>query len=108
MTLVIYNDSHPPRRVRATLMEEFFHIWLEHKPTRLRLMSNGQGKREFHKEIEEEAYGSGAAALVPYQSLRSMLKDGMSVDEIADHFLVSSQLVDFRIRVAKLTNLLRG
>jgi len=108
MTLVIYNDSHPPRRVRATLMEEFFHIWLEHKPTRLRLMANGEGKREFHKEIEEEAYGSGAAALVPYQALKSMLKDGKSVDYIADHFLVSSQLVDFRIRVAKLSKLKSG
>lgn len=103
--LVVYNDSHPPRRVRATLMEEFFHLWLGHRPTRLKVFSNGVSKRDFDRAKESEAYGSGAAALVPYQSLKAMLQKGSSVQVIADHFLVSEQLVEFRIRICKLASL---
>jgi hypothetical protein len=86
-------------------MEEFFHLWLEHAPTRLRLMSNGEGNRDYDGEKEAEAYGSGAAALVPYKALRAMLEAGRETTAIADHFLVSQQLVDFRIRVSKLERL---
>jgi hypothetical protein len=88
-------------------MEEFFHLWLGHSPDRLRLLSNGEGARDFDPTKESEAYGSGAAALVPYKSLRAMLSEGGSVRQIADHFLVSEQMVDFRIRVSKLTRLRR-
>ena len=108
LTLVVFNDSHPPRRVRATLMEEFFHLWLGHNPTQLRVFSNGGSKRDFDRAKESEAYGSGAAALLPYKSLRSMLEGGSSVRDIADHYLVSEQLVEFRIQVSKLSRLRRG
>lgn len=101
--MVIYNGHHPLRRIRATLMEEFFHIWLNHASTRLRFLSSGDASRDFDSGKESEAYGSGAAALVPYCSLRTMLEDGRSIQFIADHFLVSEQLVEFRIRVAKLS-----
>jgi hypothetical protein len=89
-------------------MEEFFHLWLGHVPTHLRLLSNGDGGRDFDGEKESEAYGSGAAALVPYKTLRAMLEGGGGVRSIADHFLVSEQLVEFRIRVSKLTRLRRS
>ena len=105
LTLVVFNDSHPPRRIRATLMEEFFHLWLGHEPTQLRVFSNGESKRDFDHAKESEAYGSGAAALVPYKPLRSMLEGGRSIRTIADHYLVSEQLVDFRIRVSTLSRL---
>lgn len=89
-------------------MEEFFHLWLGHKPTHLRLFSSGESKRDFDRAKESEAYGSGAAALVPYKPLRAMLESGQAVRAIADHYLVSEQLIDFRIRVSKLTRLRRG
>jgi hypothetical protein len=88
-------------------MEEFFHLWLGHAPTHLRLYSDGDGRRDFDHDKESEAYGSGAAALVPYKPLRAMLEKGHRIGSIADHFLVSEQLVDFRIRVVKLSRLRR-
>jgi Zn-dependent peptidase ImmA (M78 family) len=103
--MVIYNAHHHLKRIRATLMEEFFHLWLGHVPTRLRLLSDGGGKRDFDGDKESEAYGSGAAALVPYKPLRAMLENGCTIKTIAEHFLVSEQLVDFRIRVVKLSRL---
>jgi Zn-dependent peptidase ImmA (M78 family) len=105
--MVIYNAHHHLRRIRATLMEEFFHLWLGHTPTHLRLLSDGNGKRDFDGDKESEAYGSGAAALVPYKPLRAMLEAGHQIALIAEHFLVSEQLVDFRIRVVKLSRLRR-
>ena len=83
ITLVVYNDGHPPRRIRATLMEEFFHLWLGHPPTRVRVFSSGEAKRDFDRAIESEAYGSGAAALVPYKPLRAMLEQGQAVRAIS-------------------------
>lgn len=106
--LVVYNGFHSETRVRATLMEEFFHLWLGHPPTKIRLHSDGAGGRDFDSGKESEAYGSGAAALVPYGSLREMLAGGMDVGAIGRHFNVSEQLVGFRIKVAKLTRLRRG
>jgi Zn-dependent peptidase ImmA (M78 family) len=103
ITIVLYNDCHPIRRIRATLMEEFFHLWLQHEPTRLRLFADAKGTRDFDAAKETEAYGSGAAALIPYKPLRKMLvDDGFSIGRVADHFQVSKPLVEFRAKVTKL------
>lgn len=93
--LVVYNGFHPQTRVRATLMEEFFHLWLGHAPTKIRVHSDGTGGRDFDDRRESEAYGSGAAALVPYGSLREMLTGGLDVGAIGRHFNVSAQLLSF-------------
>ncbi len=103
--LVVYNGVHALTRIRATLMEEFFHLWLGHAPSRVRLLTTGDGGRDFDRAKESEAYGSGAAALVPYKTLRAMLEEGVLKRDIAEHFFVSEQLVDFRIRVSKLSKL---
>lgn len=70
---VIYNDSHSSQRRRATLMEEFFHLRLGHRPSKLRCYSDGGSHRTFTTAIETEAYQSGAAALVPYKPLRDLI-----------------------------------
>ena len=58
--------------------------------------------RDYHAEIEEEAYGTGAAALVPYTALKRMVGEGRTAAEIAKHFNVSRALVEFRIKVCRL------
>ena len=103
--LVVYNANHPETRIRATLMEELFHLRLGHKPTTVRTFQVGERVRDFDSAKEGEAYGSGAAALVPYKPLRAMLTSGMSVHDIAVHFEVSDQLVQFRINVSRLGRL---
>jgi hypothetical protein len=100
--LVLYNDSHPDTRIRATLMEEFFHLWLDHPRSVLRPLGVGGGNGRSHDStVEFEAYASGAAALLPYQPLRARLDTGASVGAIASAFGVSSDLVEFRIKVTK-------
>lgn len=99
--IVVFNDSHSVRRIRATLMEEFFHIKLGHPRSEIRMHSNGKRSRSFHEMIEREAYGSGAAALVPYAGLRELTAGGETASTIARHYRVSRELVMFRAKVTR-------
>jgi Zn-dependent peptidase ImmA (M78 family) len=104
--VVLYNDFHPFHRTRATLMEEFFHLRLGHPCSKLRLLSTDGIWRTHDQGVEAEAFGSGAAALVPYKALKEMVGAGCTASEIAVGFQVSTELVIFRTKVTKLYNLL--
>lgn len=104
--LIILNPTHGENRQNATLMEEICHVFLGHKPSRLAIESySKQGKivaRDYNAEIEEEAYSVGAAALVPYAALRRFVVQGKTSREIAGHFKVSRDLVEYRMKVSRL------
>lgn len=100
--LVLYNDSHPRSRVNATLMEEFFHVHLGHPRSTVRVLAGAEQNRSHDGGIEQAAFGSGAAALVPYAALKSMLTSGTSIPAIARHYDVSQDLVRYRMKVTKL------
>jgi uncharacterized protein DUF955 len=104
--LIILNPTHGRNRHNATLMEEVCHVFLGHKPSRLAIENtNRQGKtiaRDYNHEIEEEAYSTGAAALVPYASLKRFVEQGRTSREIARHFGVSRALIEYRIKVSRL------
>ena len=104
--LVILNPRHGRSRNNATLMEEVCHVFLGHKANRLSIVAkNKHGKtvaRDYNDEDEEAAYAVGAAALVPYAGLRRMVKRGKTSIEIARHFNVSRELVEYRMKVSRL------
>jgi hypothetical protein len=104
--LVILNPKHGRARTNATLMEEICHVFLGHEPNRLSVVTkDSRGRvmaRDYRKTDEEEAYGVGAASLVPYASLRKFLLQGKNSGEIAGHFRVSRELVEYRMKVTKL------
>jgi Zn-dependent peptidase ImmA (M78 family) len=104
--LIVLNPTHGANRQNATLMEEISHVFLGHKPSKLAVTTyNKEGKaiaREYQADIEEEAYSVGAAALVPFSALRRMINQGKTSREIARHFNVSRELVEYRIKVSKL------
>jgi IrrE N-terminal-like domain len=104
--LIILNPTHGKKRQHATLMEEISHVFLGHKPSRLAIEArNKEGKiiaRDYNHAIEEEAYSTGAAALVPYTALKRMVEQGKTSREIARHFYVSQALVEYRIKVSRL------
>jgi len=58
--------------------------------------------RDYRNADEEEAYAVGAAALVPYASLKKMLLQGKTGREISSHFRVSRELVEYRMKVTRL------
>lgn len=104
--IIILNPTHGDRRQRATLMEEISHVFLGHTPSRLAIARSGSdGKpqaRDYDAAIEEEAYATGAAALVPYAGLRKQIEAGKSSNHIARHYRVSRALVEYRIKVSRL------
>ena len=106
--LVILNPKHGRARTNATLMEEICHVFLGHQPNRLSVVTKDSGgrvmARDYKKADEEEAYGVGAASLVPFGSLKSLLRRGKNSREIASHFRVSRELVEYRMKVTKLWN----
>lgn len=104
--LIILNPTHSPLRHKATLMEEISHVFLGHQPSRLAVKNvNAQGQeiaRDYRAEIEEEAYSVGAAALVPYSAVREFVREGRTSRHIAQHFQVSRELVEYRLKVSRL------
>lgn len=104
--LIILNPTHGKNRHAATLMEEICHVFLGHKPSRLaieRKDKDGQiVARDYNHAIEEEAYSTGAAALVPYRGLKNMIAQGKTAAEIARHYGTSRALVEYRIKISRL------
>ncbi len=106
--LVILNPAHGQQRNRATLMEEVAHVFLGHTPNRLAIISkkpagsHDTAARDYNHDDEEAAYAVGAAALVPYAALRRFVMQGRNAAQIARHFRVSRQLVEYRIKVTHL------
>ena len=104
--IVILNPNHGHARTYATLMEEICHVFLGHTPNRLSVVAEDtRGKtsaRDYKKQDEEAAYAIGAAALVPFAALRRLVMEGKSSTQIARHFRVSRELVEYRLKVTHL------
>jgi hypothetical protein len=104
--IVILNPNHGRMRTNATLMEEVSHVFLGHQPSRLKVVGetkNGQTvSREYRKADEEAAYATGAAALVPFAALRRFVLEGLSSQQVAKHFRVSRELIEYRLKVTRL------
>ncbi len=104
--LIVLNPTHTKNRQNATLMEEICHVFLGHKPSRLAVKNrNKNGEviaRDYNAIVEEQAYSIGAAALVPYSALNRFVGEGKTSREIAEHFNVSFQLVEYRIKISRL------
>jgi hypothetical protein len=110
--IVILNPNHGPQRTKATMMEEICHVFLGHQPNRLSIIGKDKrGRtvaRDYQKTDEESAYAIGAAALVPFSSLRRFVLEGKSSSEIAKHFRVSRQLVEYRLKVTHLWSIYKS
>ena len=104
--LVILNPKHGRQRNNATLMEEVCHVFLGHRANRLAVVvQNKEGRtvaRDYNEADEEAAYAVGAAALVPFTALLRLLRQGKTSTEIARHFSVSRDLVEYRLKVSRL------
>lgn len=106
--ICMLNPRHSRTRNKITLMEEVCHVYLQHNPTSMVFGEGGLQVRDFNKRQEDEAYGVGAAALLPWRAFFSCLNEGMSATEIAARFDVSIPLVEYRIKICGATNLYRA
>lgn len=100
--LVIANPKQTPERLRSTVMEEVAHRHLGHKPSIITAGPNGAGMRTHDKELEHEAYWTGAAALLPAICVSRSIWKQEPAATIAARFGVSVELVEFRIKTLNL------
>ncbi len=109
--IVILNPKHGRLRTNATLMEEVSHVFLGHRPSRLKVVAQDESgrtlARDYRRADEEQAYGVGAAALVPFSALRKSVYAGRLSAEIAKHFHVSRDLVEYRLKITRLWQVYR-
>ena len=97
-TAVIFNDAHHPHRQASTLMHEWAHIELRHRPSRADRAENGiLLLSDYPAELEEEADWLGGAMLLPRDGLLHHCSRGLSVEEVAKLYGVSIQLAQWRI-----------
>lgn len=97
--ICILNPTHKRRRNKVTLMEEIAHCYLGHKPSSLRPVESGLEVREYDKGQELEAYGVGAAALLPWTMFFRLVNSGRTMEQLADHYDVTEKLIAYRIKI---------
>ncbi len=95
--VVLLNDSHGIERRRVTLLEEYWHIFLGHKLTKVARVAEAYG-RTYDKSEEHDAYYLASASLLPRLAVTEAIKLGQTSLEIADSFGVSPELVDYRTK----------
>jgi Zn-dependent peptidase ImmA (M78 family) len=95
--IVLLNDGHTLERQRVTLLEEYFHILLGHKLTKIARVADGYG-RTYDKMEEHDAYYLASAALLPRVAMLDAIGKKRSSQQIALEFGTSVELVDYRIK----------
>jgi hypothetical protein len=106
--ICILNPTHSKGRRKSTLMEEIAHAHLNHRPTKLICDGAGLRARDYNKDQETEAFGVGAAALLPWSTFYHQIDRGKTRVEIAEEYRVSEELVRYRIQVTGAHNLYRA
>ncbi len=94
---ILLNDSHSVERQRVTVLEEFWHILLGHKLTKIARVAEAYG-RTYDKTEEHDAYYLASATLLPKAAMMDAVSKKRSSEQIAEMFGTSSELVDYRIK----------
>lgn len=94
---ILLNDSHTKERQRVTLLEEYWHVLLGHKLTKIARVTDAYG-RTYDKAEEHDAYYLAAATLLPKSAVIDAVRKNQSSEQIAKAFGTSSELVDYRIK----------
>lgn len=98
--ICILNPNHSHRRSKITLMEEIVHTHLKHIPSKVMQGStDGLRFRDYDSKQEREAFGIGAATLLPWATFYSAIDSGQTVKSMAEQYQVTTQLIEYRIKI---------
>jgi len=95
--VVLLNDCHTIERQRVTILEEYWHILMGHKLTKVAKISESYG-RTYDEAEEHDAYYLASASLLPREAVRKAVLNGCSATYIAKQFGTSPELVEYRIK----------
>ncbi|GCE49825.1 uncharacterized protein DUF955 [Thermosporothrix hazakensis] len=94
--LIIYNPNHASTRYESNIMHELAHLLLGHQPICFHQLSGGLLSREFRIADEQAAEYLGGCLQIPARGLDWAFQRGMTLQEIANHFGASLQMVRYR------------
>lgn len=98
--LVIYNPAQSARRINSVVMHELAHIMLGHELTDARTSSGGSlVPTNYDTDQEMEANWLGGTLLLPRPALLWIRAQRMTNEEAARHFIVSMEMLTWRIRM---------
>ncbi|MBL4751506.1 MAG: ImmA/IrrE family metallo-endopeptidase [Amylibacter sp.] len=91
---ILHNDGHHPNRQNSNIAHELAHIILGHSMT---APISDKGKRNYDKEIEEEAKVLSMTLLIPKVVAVCIVEQGLNLDQASLHYRVSKPLLNYRI-----------
>lgn len=94
---ILLNDKHSKERQRVTVLEEYWHIFLEHKLTKVAKIADAYG-RTYEKNEEHDAFYLASATLLPREPVMKAILSGEPAQNIASKFGTSPELVGYRIK----------
>jgi Zn-dependent peptidase ImmA (M78 family) len=98
--LIIENTAHLPVRRRSNIAHELGHHLLEHDFDQVLLAD--EGCRRFDGEKEKQAKFISAELLIPNKAAMRAAYNGLSNDQVAAMFNVSTQFAQMRLHGARV------
>jgi hypothetical protein len=98
--VIIYNDRNPKTRQVSDIAHEVSHTLLEHEPTPI---NDPDRYRDHDPELEDQANYLAGALLMPREGALSLMRSGMTCQEVAEHYGVSPQMARWRTTATGVT-----
>lgn len=95
--VVLLNDCHTVERQRVTLLEEYWHILMGHKLTKVARIAESYG-RTYDRAEEHDAYYLASATLLPKSAVQAAVANGLPPGQVAATYGTSTELVEYRIK----------
>jgi Zn-dependent peptidase ImmA (M78 family) len=97
---LVLNPAHAQTRQRNDLMHELAHVELKHTPARVEVSKTGLLLlSDYSEDQEQEADWYAGAMLLPRAGLMHHRLRSKDAREIAEHYGVSPQLCEWRLRM---------
>lgn len=98
--IIIHNQNHSSQRQQSNLMHELSHIILEHSiPEDIGKICHKFNLHYYSKQHELEARFLGACLQITTPSIRWVIKEKWTEDEISHYYNASLEMVRYRINI---------
>jgi Zn-dependent peptidase ImmA (M78 family) len=102
VSVIVYNPIRSEARRRSDIAHEISHIILDHQLSELREIA-GVPFRSCRPDQEEEATNLGGTLLLPRPMLIKAATRGMSIEQVAKDYRVTTDMARFRLNTTGVT-----
>jgi Zn-dependent peptidase ImmA (M78 family) len=93
---IVHNNAHADGRINSNIGHEVAHGLLLHPPTPA---LDDRGCRLWNQDVENEAEFLSGALLVPEDAALAIARGRFTVQQAAEHFRVSTQMIEYRLNM---------